>query len=102
MSDFSFYPELFACRDEAIEALAASHFFQFEHFSALDLDHACFGLEVCGIAEKQDAAAILRVVRKTFRDWRYFDCFYRDCERERGWKIIIHRDPEMLDDFSTA
>ena len=102
MSGFSFHPELFTHREEAIDALSTRGFLLFEHFAAVDLDHASFGIEVCGVVEKRDAVEILRILQRKFRDWEHCDCFYRDTERERGWKIIIARDPEQLDDFSTA
>ena len=102
MSDFAFHPELFESRGLAIETLAQHGYQWLEHFSAVDLLQDLFGLEVCGIAEEQDAQAILSILRKLFADWRHTDLYYHDAERDRGWKALIFKNQERRRRFTGA
>jgi len=100
MSDFQFHAELFDHRALAIEKLAQHDYHWLEHFSCVDLLHDEFGLEVCGIAVRQNADRILTILEKLFPDWLYADIHYRDYERDRGWKVIICRSPERGNRFA--
>ena len=94
MSGFAFHPELFDHRTDALDALSARGFSIFEHFGSVDLDHASFGLEVCEIHEERDAPEILSILRRTFRDWSFYDCYYWETPMGSGWKVVISRDAE--------
>jgi hypothetical protein len=94
MDAFRFSPELFEHRNDVLEALQEAGYYWLSHFSAVDPLHDLYGLEVCGIADQEDAAAILALLRRLFPDWR-LDCMqYKDHGREPGWKVRLHRDPE--------
>jgi hypothetical protein len=90
-SMFEFHPELFEQRTLALETLAQHDYIWLEHFSSIDLLHAEFGLEVCGIPEKQDAQIILSILEELFPDWSHKDLYYYKFERDRGWKAIIFK-----------
>ncbi len=59
---FSFHSELFECRATAMEVLAENDFDWLTHYSAIDLLHQEFGMEVAGINEEVDAKVILRIL----------------------------------------
>lgn len=94
MNDFRFDPELFSYREQALNALNDLGYEWFTHFTAIDLLHDVYGLEVCGITEKTDALKIKSILRRTLTGWRYSWIGYNDGERDRGWKVVIHRDAE--------
>ena len=94
MNGFRFEPGLFNHRAEAIAALAEAGYEWLTEYSAVDLLHDQFGLEVCGIAKKEDALSIRRILRRTFPGWRFAQLDYNDENRDRGWRAAIHRDPE--------
>jgi hypothetical protein len=102
MSDFAFYPELFEHRTLALETLAQHNYNWFEDFSSIDLLHDLFGLEVCGIAEEEDAQIILSILEELFPEWPNTDVYYHQYERDRGWKAIISRDRRRPKSFITT
>ena len=69
MAEFRFCPELFEIRALVQERLTDRGFEWFSHYSAVDLLHDTFGIEVCGIRERDDAVAIQRVLCRMFPDW---------------------------------
>ena len=99
---FSFHPELFDDRTTALEALTAKGYDWFVHYSAIDLLHDRYGLEVCGIPEEQDAANILEVLKSTFSEWCHTRVSYQDGSRDRGWKVEIFRRHKQTGDWKTA
>ena len=94
MNGFRFEPGLFNHRAEAIAALAEAGYEWLTDFSTVDLLHDEFGLEVCGIAKKEDALSISRILQRTFPGWRLTHLDYKDGGRDRGWRAAIHRDPD--------
>jgi hypothetical protein len=98
MKPFEFH-ELFDFRNAVLEALSDNGFAWLPHFGSIDLQHDVYGLEVTGIREEADAAAIERLLRKMFPQWHYHRTFYEDHNLgELGWKVMISRDPEDFDD----
>lgn len=96
MSHIQFHPELFDHRSDAIDALAAAGFHWLVDYTAVDLDHERFGIEVCGIPEKAMALRIRRVLHAAFPAWRYSVLFEKDWgTRDLGWCVEIHRDREV-------
>jgi hypothetical protein len=93
-SQFQFHPDLFECRTQLMEKLASHGYQWMSHYSAVDLRHAEYGLEVCGIPKQEDALAIRKILRQMFPQWRNTEMHYRDEARERGWKIIIQKNSE--------
>lgn len=94
MDHFRFEPELFSFRAEVIELLDSQGYVWLINFTSVDLLHDVFGLEVCGIPEKSDALKIRGLLRKLLKDWPYSRLCYRDESRDRGWKVVVFRDPE--------
>lgn len=99
---FDFHPELFEHRTLAIETLAANDFIWLEHFSSVDLLHDLFGLEICGIVDETDPPLILAILQEVFPDWLHSDIYYRDYERDRGWKVMIFKNRRKTRGFKTA
>jgi len=91
VSSFAFHPELLEHRSEVLEVLGAHDYQWFASYSCVDLLHDLFGLEVCGIPEREDAVEILKLLEEQFPDWPYTNVYYYPYERDRGWKVIIHK-----------
>lgn len=67
---FRFSPELFEFRTDVISELSERGFDWLTHYSSVDPIHDCYGLEVCGIRERDDAESILNILTAMFPDWR--------------------------------
>jgi hypothetical protein len=67
---FRFAPALFATRTDVIAELSDRGFEWLSHYSSVDPIHDCYGIEVCGIRDRDDAAAILNILIKMFPSWR--------------------------------
>ena len=67
---FRFAPELFEHRSAVIEELEAQGFSWLSHYSSVDCLHDQYGLEVCGIHERDDAKSILEILKRMFPDWK--------------------------------
>jgi len=65
-----FAPELFEYRAHAIEKLESHGFVWMTNYSSIDCLHDVYGLEVCGIGEREDAVRILQLLVPLFPDWR--------------------------------
>jgi hypothetical protein len=94
MDAFRFSPELFDYRNEVISALRDRGFDWLSHYSAVDPLHDVFGLEVCGIADEEDAVAILKILMEIYPDWKPSQPWYQDGSRDPGWRAQIQRDDE--------
>ena len=70
MDAFRFAPELFEYRNDVITALAEVGFDWLTHYSSVDPLHDVYGIEVCGIHEKEDAIQILRLLVAMFPSWK--------------------------------
>ncbi len=88
---FCFHPELFDCRGRAMQELEGHGFSWLSHYSSVDLLHAEYGLEVCGIHHAEDASCILRILVTLFPDWPVHRISYKEYGREIGWKAIVAR-----------
>ena len=67
---FRFAPELFEIRSDVISELSDHGFEWLTHYSSVDPIHDCYGIEVCGIRERDDAESILYILVRMFPDWR--------------------------------
>jgi hypothetical protein len=70
MDAFRFAPELFEYRNDVIAALSDAGFEWLSHYSSVDPLHDVFGIEVCGICEKDDADQIQRLLVQMFPSWK--------------------------------
>ncbi len=93
VNGFRFEPELFGYRDQALSELSKVGYEWLAHFTAIDLLHDIYGLEVCGITKESDAFEIQSILFDTFSNWKHGRIDYKDGEHH-GWKVIIHRDDE--------
>jgi hypothetical protein len=95
MEPFEFHPELFELRNAVLETLAENGFVWLSDFSAIDLCHDTYGLEVCGIRNEEDARSIAALLARLFPTWHYARRYYKGHPTlEPGWKVILSRDPE--------
>ena len=69
MNAFRFCPELFECRNQVLERLNEAGFQWLSHFSSIDPMHDVYGLEVCGIHDRNDAVNIQRMLIRMFPSW---------------------------------
>ncbi len=69
MSQFRFCPELFEERNRVLDALAEQGFLWLSHFSSVDPLHDSYGIEVCGIHDRDDALAIQQLLVKLYPHW---------------------------------
>ena len=69
MDAFRFAPELFEHRNDVIAMLNQAGFAWLSHFSAVDPLHDVYGIEVCGICEKDDATQIQQLLIQMFPAW---------------------------------
>ena len=98
MDSFRFAPELFELRTDVIAALRDAGFDWLSHYSAVDPLHDIYGLEVCGIGDRDDATAIQQVLIAMFPRWISRPCYYKDWGRDIGWNVAVHRDAERDDE----
>lgn len=70
MDAFRFSPDLFEHRARVIEELDSRGFSWLSHYSAIDCMHDVYGLEVCGIHEREDAVSIREVLVEMFPAWK--------------------------------
>lgn len=95
---FRFAPELFEVRNDVVAELSECGFDWLSHYSAVDPMHDVYGIEVCGIHEREDAASILKILAEMFPTWRRRRMYLKDYGREPGWKAQIQRDEERPDE----
>ena len=69
MDAFRFAPELFEVRTNVMERLTDEGFNWLSHYSSVDLIHDLYGIEVCGILQRDDAVAIQRLLISMFPAW---------------------------------
>lgn len=94
MSVFHFHPELFECRNEALEVLGEAGMQWMADFTSIDVLHDLFGVEVSGIGTEAEARQVLALLQAHFRGWRYGYVLLKDwSSRDAGWKAVVHRDP---------
>ncbi len=67
---FRFAPGLFEVRTDVIAELSERGFDWLSHYSAVDPIHDTYGIEVCGIHDRDDAVAIQDLLIELFPDWR--------------------------------
>jgi len=67
---FRFAPELFEIRTDVIAKLSDRGFDWLSHYSAVDPIHDSYGIEVCGIHNREDAVAIQKILIGLFPKWR--------------------------------
>jgi hypothetical protein len=93
-----FHPELFECKGKATEMLEEAGFIWMSHYSSVDLLHEEYGLEVCGIHEKEYLKPIGDAMVEGFPQWHYRDVCCKDYGREPGWVFKIHMFPPRCSD----
>jgi hypothetical protein len=69
MNNFRFVPELFEVRATVIQRLTDEGFGWLSHYLSVDPIHQDYGIEVCGICDREDAIAILELLTKMFPSW---------------------------------
>ena len=69
MDPFRFCPELFEIRTNVMQRLTDEGFDWLSHYSSVDPMHDVFGIEVCGIHERDDAMSILNLLMTMFPSW---------------------------------
>ena len=69
MDEFRFAPELFEVRNNVLEQLAYKGFDWLSHYSSVDPVHDEYGIEVCGIVERDDAVDIQKLLLQMFPTW---------------------------------
>ena len=67
---FRFAPELFETRTDVIAELSNRGFDWLSHYSSVDPIHDCYGIEVRGIHDKDDAASMLDFLMSSLRNLR--------------------------------
>lgn len=87
--DFDFYPELFADRTRASELLEEAGYTWFSDYSAIDLLHEEYGLEVCGLRNESDARAVAEALRSGFPHWHHQNITVHEQERDPGWAVSL-------------
>lgn len=87
--DFDFYPELFAARARASELLEEAGYTWFSDYSAIDLLHEEYGLEVCGLQTERDARAVAEALRNGFPHWHHQNISVHEQERDPGWAVSL-------------
>lgn len=92
---FQFHPELFERRAEVMALLAEAGLEWFTDYSAVDLLHDNYGLEILGLKTESDAQRVQGIVQGRFPSWRFTRRYLRDHKRDPGWKVVVHRDPEQ-------
>ena len=90
---FVFRGELFEARGKASELLDEAGFAWLSHYSSIDLLHAEYGLEVCGVHEEAHLVPIAKVMQTVFPQWHFYRVCNKDYGREPGWKFSIHMFP---------
>src|SRR5271155_1424834 len=100
MPKFKFEPGLFDLRAKTSDALTEAGFDWFTHYSSIDPMHDVFGIEVCGIREKEHAIKIQAILRRLFWSWKYSRYYLKDWgDMDIGWIVDIHRDREVQQGF---
>ena len=66
-------------------------------YSAIDVMHDVYGIEVLGIRKEEDADAILDVLRNLFPSWKICRTYYKDQGRDPGFWVTIQRDHDARD-----
>jgi hypothetical protein len=93
---FRFSAELFEHRNDALEALGDGGFAWMSDFASVDVLHDLYGVEVCGVAERETADAMLALLRSRFPAWKHASVILKDWgKRERGWRVRVHRDGQQ-------
>jgi hypothetical protein len=69
MDAFRFAPELFGYRNEIVDALSDAGFEWLSHYSSVDPMHDVYGIEVCGIRDRDDAVVIRKLLITMFPAW---------------------------------
>jgi hypothetical protein len=68
------------------------------NFTAIDLLHEAFGLEICGIPREEEAVEIQFLLHKLLPMWKHSHLSCKSGDRDPGWKVTIHRDEEAESD----
>jgi hypothetical protein len=95
---FRFAPELFEIRTAVIAELHDRGFNWLVTYSSVDPMHDVYGIEVCGIHDRDDAVSILNILMEMYPDWKPGCLCYKDYGREPGWKAEVQRDDDLPDE----
>ena len=98
MDAFRFSPELFEVHTQVLAALGDAGFDWLTHYSSVDQIHDEYGIEVCGVVHREDAAAIQMLLIKMFPGWRPGCICHKDYGREPGFKVKVCRDDPRPDE----
>ena len=81
---FVFHPELFDAKAKAQEALENSGIMWFGDYSSCGVLHEEYGVEVEGMRDPETAREVLRILQKTFPQWKLGSIWYRHY-RDNYW-----------------
>ena len=95
---FRFAPELFEFRNNVIEELTDAGLYWLSHYSTVDPLHDVYGIEVCGIHNREDAVQILKLLKQMFPRWTPERIWYKDYGIGLGWIATVQRDPDPPDE----
>jgi hypothetical protein len=91
MPGFTFHPELFEQRSRALTCLSRAGYLWLQDFGSIDLLHAEYGFEVCGIKQKVSACKMLSLLKRSFPNFEHSDIYYKDFGADEGWKVIVSK-----------
>jgi hypothetical protein len=94
--NFEFYPELFDHRSRVAELLEEAGCTWFRDYSSIDLLHAEYGLEICGIQNEPDVRVIASVLQRAFPHWHHQNICLHEPGREPGWTVALCMFPARL------
>ncbi len=93
-SEGVFHPELFDDYNTAIETLEKNNYHQLTHYGSISILHDTYGIEVCGIHEKDVALAIAGLLQSKFPQFPHVSYHLKDSGREPGWRVEICLRPD--------
>jgi hypothetical protein len=88
-----FYAELFACRARASELLEEAGFTWFVDYSAIDLAHEVYGLEIGGIKSERAAGRMRVVLLEGFPHWHHARASLHGGGPDPGWTLSVSMFP---------
>lgn len=89
-----FHPELFELSSTAAKLLDDRGFVWLNDYSAIDVLHDDYGLEISGIGDQRKAESIAEVMARGFPHWHYRRACFITSGVERGWRFSIHMFPK--------
>jgi hypothetical protein len=86
-----FAPELLELRAKVIEQLAEDGVLWLSHYSSVDMLHDVYGVEVCGIKDKDCAKAVYASLVRQLPEFMFRKTCYKDDGRDPSFVVSLHR-----------